>query len=135
MWWDDHYKKTFGPRRIGPYEVKKKLSDLSFELKEIDGGPKMGRRYPIVNGRDLSLYECKREFVVEEIMSHQGLASDPKDLEFKVRWIDGDITWEPIQNLYDVIPNGWIIYNDELLKYAQVWKLKLPKRKKGDVVK
>jgi hypothetical protein len=135
VWWEDHYRRTFGPRRTGPYEIKAKKSDLSFELKEVDGGPRLGRKYPVVNGRDLMRYESAKEVVVEAILEHRGSLEDPKGMDFKVQWIDGDVTWEPLENMFDTNRKGLMIYNDKLVEYARLVRINLPKRNKGDVDK
>jgi hypothetical protein len=40
----------------------------------------------------------KSEWLIDEIVAHQWMGKDKKDLELEVRWNLGDTTWEPIKN-------------------------------------
>jgi hypothetical protein len=133
VWLRDHYKKTFGPKRVGPFEIAEKKSDLSYKIKEVARGPKLGRRYDVINARDLKKYESAEE-VVKKVISHYG---EGDDMTFKIEWADGTKTWEPFANLFDVTKSGTVIYNMELAKYAADHQIQLPKRRRlaGDVEK
>jgi hypothetical protein len=128
----DHYRGALDGRRTGPFEIVDKKSDWSYELGECDGGPKLGRRHRVVNVRDLMKYMVA-ETKVDMITDHRH-----DDIwEFLVRWQDGDVTWEPVEHLYDVEKSGQIVYNDKLVDYAATKNLKLAAHfiKGGDVVK
>lgn len=135
VWWWDHYKRQLEWKWRGPFEVVSKKSDLSYELKECDGGPKMGRRYTVVNARDLKRYGIvDQEMEVKAIADH---VNSRDGWQFKVQWSDGDVTWEPVKNLYDVKRGGWVVYTEKLREYAKANGIKLVERvdKKGDVMK
>ena len=127
----DHYRTKLEVRRIGPFIIVGKRSAWSYELGECDNGPKLGRRHLVVNVRDLMRYAAA-ETKVDDILEHRR----DENWEFRVRWADGDITWEPIEHLYDEENDGQLVYNDKLVKYAKVKGLKLAVRatKSGDVV-
>jgi hypothetical protein len=135
VWWWDHYKGKLDWSWRGPFVVAAKKSDLSYELMESDGGPKMGRRYTIVNARDLKRYDIEEQEMMVKAIEDHGIGQD--GWKFKVRWSDGDVTWEPVKNLYDVKRGGWVVYTEKLREYAKDNGIKLVERvvKRGDVVK
>src|SRR5690606_6357160 len=114
VWLRDHYKKPLGPKKIGPFEIVEKKSDLSYKIKGVAGGPRLGKRYDVVNARDLKEYKSAEE-VVKRVMDHR---SQGDDMVFKIEWADGSKTWEPFANLFDITKNGRVIYNKELVNYA-----------------
>ena len=137
VWLKDHYHKTFGAKRIGPFEITKKLSDLSYEIAKTEDGPSLERRHNVVNARDLKNFETRsKEEVVKNILEHRGIKKFIDNMKFKTEWQDGSVTWAPFNHFMDLSKNGEIIYNQALWRYAKSNSIPLPKRweKKGDVV-
>jgi hypothetical protein len=149
---EDHYRTGFEPKRIGPFKVRAKKSALSYEIAECEDGPKIGRRYKIVNARDLMSFpngasdagkdeenekDEDEEQIVVKVLGHKKAKGSDEGWQFKVRWRDGDVTWEPSEHFYDVKKDGAIVYNDKFRRYAFANGFRLAERKgnKGVVVK
>ena len=104
---------------MGPFEVVERRGDLNLnvELKEVEGGPRLGRRHPIVNVKNVAKYEAREipkkvEHEIERIEEHGGRGRGRK---YKVVWKAGDVTWEPLANLV----NGEDVVNKKLEIYWQ----------------
>lgn len=93
---------SLDPERIGPFEVAAKKGKLTVKVKEVDGGPRLGRRHPIINVKNVARFDSEMakpvEVEVERIEDHKGKA---RNRLYKVVWKDGDVTWEPLRNLVD----------------------------------
>jgi hypothetical protein len=105
VWLADHERaSTADPQRLGPFKVKALKGPLDLELEEVDGGPRLGRRHPIVNVRhvahfDVDAWPGQQSWDVDKVLDHKGRGSARRYL---VKWSNGEETWEPIRSLVDV---------------------------------
>ena len=93
--------------RIGPFKVKRLVGEVDVEIMETSNGPKLGTRHPIQSVRNLAHYkgpapEKEVEWEVVDVIDHAGHGRGRK---YRVKWLDGSLTWEPRRSLVD-IENG-----------------------------
>jgi transposase InsO family protein len=105
---DEERRGKLTPRRLGPFKVAARLSDVTYRLEALADGPSLGRRSAIVHIDRLLNYggteadvaaQRAEEPLVRNISSHE---SREDGLWFCVHWTDGDTTWEPLENLFDI---------------------------------
>ena len=121
------------PRFIGPYKILKLMNDslnitieLPQELKDRRISPTFHTNLvqPYVENDNVlfpkqeakTYYNFgnndKQEWFIEEILAHKWTNSD---LELQVKWMLGDITWEPMSSCKDL---------EALDKYLELWGVK-----------
>jgi hypothetical protein len=104
LWLKDNEAGKTEPKKIGPFRLKALKGPLDVEVEEVNGGPKLGRRHPIVNVRQVEKFDVEQwpgqeeVDIVEKILAHRG---GPKARSYEVLWSDGSRTWEPSRNLID----------------------------------
>lgn len=125
VWWREHEPSSkLAPKRSGPYEVHKVLSDLNYELAELPEGPKIGRRHKIVHVQHIEKFEVvggEAEELVVEVMKHK---RNKKKVQYLTRFTSGEKLWLTEKELIDKEQDGYVI-NDALKAY---WE-KTPKLK------
>jgi hypothetical protein len=131
----DHKAGFLEKKKIGPFVIVRKVSDLNYEIAEC-GKAELNNRHPIINVRNLESYELQGaedeeeyEVQVKEVLAHRkGKGKGKKgELEFHIRWADGSETWEPMANLFD-IEEGQRIYNRKLNAYAKEKQIRLKRK-------
>ncbi len=127
VWLKEHDAGLFQAKRRGPFVIIEKKSNLNYLIAEC-GKAKLNNRHPIVNVRNLERYnitdEEEDEFQVQEVTKHR---EEEDGMTFKVTWVGGKKTWEPLESLYDV-KDGKRIYNRQFEKYAQKEKIRLRRK-------
>jgi len=103
VWLKDNEAGKTQPQKIGPFRLRAIKGPLDVELEEMNGGPKLGRRHPIVNVRHVEKFDIEQwpgqlEQEVERILGHKGA---PQARSYDVLWSDGSRSWEPARNLID----------------------------------
>ena len=89
-------------RWAGPYEVVG-MDANNVSLRDLTGGPDKEvdvsrlKPFAVDEGVDPKAVAAADlgETEVVEILAHRGSPRKRADMEFEVRWTDGDITWEP----------------------------------------
>ena len=119
VWWKENEPAhTLANKRTGPYQVKLVISPINYELAEVNGGPAIGRRHPVVHIQQIEEFEQEwpgaPEWEVERILSHK---RRKKTVRYEVLWVGGAITWEPLKNLIDKEDNGTTTVSDPLIAY------------------
>lgn len=104
VWITDHERESAAdPKRIGPFKVADTKGDLDLAIEEVDGGPRLGRRHPIVNVRHVDHFNAEswpgeQSWEVAKVVDHKGRG---KGRRFLVKWSSGEETWEPLRSLVD----------------------------------
>ena len=89
-------------RWAGPYEVMS-MDGNNLSLRDLTGGPnkdvdvsrvKLFQQDGVTDPKALAAADMG-EIEVEEILAHRGSPRKRSEMEFQVKWSDGDITWEP----------------------------------------
>lgn len=62
------------------------------------------------------------ELLVVAVLDHE-IDDDKKGVQFHVEWVDGDTTWERLEQMTDIDNNDSAIVNDRVLAYATALKL------------
>jgi hypothetical protein len=107
--------------RIGPFEVVRITGPVDVEIKEVKNGPKLGTRHKVQSVRNLIEFtspnlEPPKEFQVVDVVDHDGHGRGRK---YRVRWSNGDYTWEPRANLVDREENGEEVMNEAFERYLE----------------
>jgi len=118
VWWQENEPETtLSNKRTGPYRIAEALSPLNYKLEEVSGGPKIGRRHPVVHIKQIEEFaqdwKMPEEEEVEAIIKHE---RRKKKIRYRVKWADGFETWERASNLIDK-GDGEPVINDALLAY------------------
>jgi hypothetical protein len=119
VWWKENEPAhTLANKRTGPYEIKRVISPINYELGEVSGGPAIGRRHSVVHIQQIEEFEQEwkdaPEYEVERILKHRKY----KDaVRYQVLWVGGAITWEPLTNLIDEEEDGTRTATDPLKRY------------------
>jgi hypothetical protein len=93
-------------RWAGPYRVLGKEGN-NVTLEDLTGGPTKTvdtsrlKHFIVTSTVDAKAIAAADlgEAVVRTVVAHRGVARDRKNLEFQVEWDDGDVTWEPWENV------------------------------------
>jgi hypothetical protein len=107
------------PLKMGPFEIFEVMGPLHVKIRQIDGGPDLGKRNEIQSIRNLERYEHKeiyrqKELVVKNVLGHEGKGRGRK---YKIYWDDGTTSMEPRKQLVDKEADGTETINAELLAY------------------
>lgn len=107
--------------RIGPFEVVRITGPVDVEIKEVVNGPKLGTRHKIQSVRNMVEFngpipEPPKEFAVADVVDHEGHGRGRK---YRVRWTDGEYTWEPRANLVDEGEDGEEVLVEAFEKYLE----------------
>jgi hypothetical protein len=119
VWMRKHVKDhKLDDEKDGPFEVEQVMSPLNVKLKEVVGGPELGRRKRVVNVKHVEKFKAKEvpgavEHVVADVIGHEGRAGSRK---YIVIWQDGSVTREKKSNLVDK-EGDEEIPNEALLAY------------------
>jgi len=118
VWWREHEPANkLEPKRSGPYEIKRVISDINYELAEVLQGPKIGTRHKIVHVQHIEKFEAEggeeEEEVVEEIIKHRRIKEKVKYL---TRFSSGEELWLEHKDLIDKLKVGYQV-NAELKRY------------------
>jgi len=118
VWWREHEPASkIAPKRSGPYEVKKVLSDLNYELAELPQGPKIGTRHKIVHVQHLEEFDVdggeEEEEEVEEVLRHSRRKGK---IRYLTKFKSGEEIWLTEKDLIDKEEAGYLI-NEELKRY------------------
>ncbi len=89
-------------RWAGPFRITERSANTAL-LEDLTGGPSKTvdvsrlKPFKVAPGVDVQAVAAADlgEAQVAEVLSHRGSAKHRSKLEFEVRWMDGDITWEP----------------------------------------
>jgi hypothetical protein len=122
LWLKDNDAGKTQPKKIGPFRLKALKGPLDVEIEEVNGGPKLGRRHPIVNVRQVEKFDVENwpgqeeNDKVEKVLAHRG---GPDARSYEVLWSDGSRTWEPSRNLIDYAKGdeGENRINEALIRY------------------
>jgi len=105
VWWREHEPANkLEPKRSGPYEIARVISDLNYELAELPQGPKIGTRKRMVHVQHLE------EFNVD------GGEEKEDEVEELTRFASGEEWWLTDKELIDKEGDSYVI-NEELKNY------------------
>lgn len=62
---------TFQPRWLGPFAVVEHTSDVNVRLREVEGGPRLGRMHPILHVQRLKRYQGRSQLPPEPQARHE----------------------------------------------------------------
>lgn len=93
-------------RWAGPFRIVERVAN-SAKLEDLTGGPTKTvdvsrlKQFIVSDGVDVQAVAAADmgEAQVEIIRAHRGTARNRSSLEFEVLWSDGDVTWEPWENV------------------------------------